>query len=32
MAEMLVEDFHGKVPMTVDELIRLPGVGGKVQM
>ena len=29
MAKMLVEDFHGKVPMTVDELMRLPGVGRK---
>jgi len=29
MAKMLVEDFEGKVPMTVDELIQLPGVGRK---
>jgi endonuclease-3 len=29
MAQMLVKDFNGEVPMTVDELIRLPGVGRK---
>ena len=29
MAGMLVNDFNGKVPMTVDELIKLPGVGRK---
>ena len=29
MAAMLVEKFDGKVPMTVDELIKLPGVGRK---
>ncbi len=29
MAKMLVEDFGGKVPMTVEELIKLPGVGRK---
>jgi len=29
MAAMLVEKFSGKVPMTVDELILLPGVGRK---
>lgn len=29
MAKMLVHDFHGEVPMTVDELIKLPGVGRK---
>jgi endonuclease III len=29
MAKMLVEKFHGEVPMTVDELIELPGVGRK---
>jgi endonuclease-3 len=29
MANMLMEKFDGKVPMTVDELIRLPGVGRK---
>ncbi len=29
MAEMLVNQFNGMVPMTVDELIRLPGVGRK---
>ena len=29
MAKMLVEDFDGKVPMTVDELMLLPGVGRK---
>jgi len=29
MAKMLVEKFDGKVPMTVDELMQLPGVGRK---
>ena len=29
MASMLVKDFHGEVPLTVDELMRLPGVGRK---
>lgn len=29
MATMLVEKFSGKVPMTIDELILLPGVGRK---
>jgi len=29
MAKMLMEKFNGKVPMTVDELIQLPGVGRK---
>ena len=29
MANMLVQQFEGKVPMTVDELILLPGVGRK---
>lgn len=29
MARMLVEDFGGRVPMTVDELVKLPGVGRK---
>ena len=29
MANMLVEKFNGKVPMTVGELITLPGVGRK---
>lgn len=29
MAKMLVEQFDSKVPMTVDELIKLPGVGRK---
>lgn len=29
MAEMLVKDFNGLVPMTVDELVKLPGVGRK---
>lgn len=29
MAQMLVEKFESKVPMTVDELIQLPGVGRK---
>ncbi len=29
MAKMLVERFNGNVPMTVDELVALPGVGRK---
>jgi endonuclease-3 len=29
MAKMLVEKFGGEVPMTVDELVQLPGVGRK---
>jgi endonuclease-3 len=29
MAKMVMEKFDGKVPMTVDELVELPGVGRK---
>lgn len=29
MANMLLERFNGQVPMTVDELVQLPGVGRK---
>jgi endonuclease-3 len=29
MANMLVEKFNGQVPLTVEELVRLPGVGRK---
>jgi endonuclease-3 len=29
MAKMLMQDFGGQVPMTVEELIKLPGVGRK---
>lgn len=29
MARMLIEKFDGKVPLTVDELVLLPGVGRK---
>lgn len=29
LANMLVKDFDGKVPMTVEELVKLPGVGRK---
>src|SRR4249920_319775 len=29
MAKMITEKFNGRVPMTVDELIQLPGVGRK---
>jgi endonuclease III len=29
MAQMLLEKFNGEVPMTVDELVQLPGVGRK---
>jgi len=32
MAKMLMEKFSGEVPMTVDELIQLPGVGRKTAM
>ena len=29
MAQMLIENFNGEVPLTVDELVQLPGVGRK---
>jgi len=29
MAKLVVEKFKGKIPMTVEELIELPGVGRK---
>jgi endonuclease III len=29
MAKKIVEDFNGKIPMTVEELTQLPGVGRK---
>lgn len=29
MSTMVVEQFNGKVPMTVEELVKLPGVGRK---
>ncbi len=29
MAKMLMEDFQGEVPMTVEALVKLPGVGRK---
>lgn len=29
MGQMLMQDFEGEVPMTVNELIKLPGVGRK---
>lgn len=29
MAKMVVEQFHGEIPMSVSELIQLPGVGRK---
>src|SRR5688572_9408595 len=29
LAKMLVRDFGGRVPMTVEELVKLPGVGRK---
>ena len=29
MAKMVMENFDGKIPMTVDELVQLPGVGRK---
>src|SRR3979409_540873 len=27
MAKMLMEKYHGEVPLTVEELVQLPGVG-----
>ncbi|HEY0749513.1 MAG TPA: endonuclease III, partial [Chitinophagaceae bacterium] len=29
MAKMVTEQFHGTIPMTVEELVQLPGVGRK---
>lgn len=29
MANKVVDQFHGEIPMTVDELVQLPGVGRK---
>ncbi|PSL35951.1 endonuclease III [Chitinophaga ginsengisoli] len=29
MAQMLMEDFNGEIPSTVEELVKLPGVGRK---
>lgn len=29
MAKMVMSDFQGKIPMTVNELVKLPGVGRK---
>jgi len=29
MAKMVMKDFRGKIPMTVEELMKLPGVGRK---
>src|SRR6185295_12939924 len=29
MAKKVLSDFNGKIPMTVDELVQLPGVGRK---
>jgi endonuclease-3 len=29
MAKMVMSDFNGQIPMTVDELVQLPGVGRK---
>lgn len=29
MAQMLIKDYSGLVPMTIDELVKLPGVGRK---
>jgi endonuclease-3 len=29
MANMVMEKFHGRIPLTVDELVQLPGVGRK---
>ena len=32
MAQMLVKDFHGEVPDTLEQLVKLPGVGRKTAM
>jgi len=29
MAQMIINDFNGEIPMTVEELMKLPGVGRK---
>jgi endonuclease-3 len=29
MSQLLLENFHGEVPMTIDALVTLPGVGRK---
>jgi len=29
MAQMVIKDFGGKIPMTIEELMKLPGVGRK---
>ncbi len=29
MANMVMDDFHGEIPTTVPELVKLPGVGRK---
>jgi endonuclease III len=29
MSRLLIDEFHGEVPQTMDELLRLPGVGRK---
>src|SRR5688572_27629543 len=29
MANKVMNEFHGEIPMTVDELVKLPGVGRK---
>lgn len=29
MAQMVMDKFHGEIPMTVEELVQLPGVGRK---
>src|SRR5882757_6635012 len=29
MGQMVTEKFHGKIPLTVEELVQLPGVGRK---
>ena len=32
MAQMLVKDFHSEVPGTLEELVKLPGVGRRQPM
>jgi endonuclease-3 len=32
MANMVVNDFNGEIPMTVDELVKLPALAERLQM
>ena len=31
-SKMIVEEYNGKMPETMEELVKLPGIGRKVQM